>query len=119
VGKSHIAAAIAHDASAQGVRVFFLLVERLLDHLRATYDDSEVSANELATLVVEADLLVLDDLQNARVRPWARAGLQVARSTLCAQGGHRGDHQPDERGARRAGAAQWARRPRGGSHGSG
>lgn len=76
VGKSHLAAAIAHEVTALGGRTFFLLVDRLLDHLRATYaPESEVSVDELASLVVEADLLVLDDLQRISVRPWARAQL--------------------------------------------
>jgi DNA replication protein DnaC len=72
-GKTHLAAAIAHTADALGAQVFFLLVDRLLNHLRATYaPQSEVRAEELATLFMQADLLVLDDLQNSVVRPWAR-----------------------------------------------
>jgi DNA replication protein DnaC len=72
-GKTHLAAAIAHTADALGMQVFFLLVDRLLNHLRATYaPQSEVRAEELATLVIQADLLVLDDLRNSLVRPWAR-----------------------------------------------
>jgi len=72
-GKTHLAAAIAHVADALNMQVFFLLVDRLLNHLRATYaPQSEVRADELATLVIQADLLVLDDLRNSLVRPWAR-----------------------------------------------
>jgi DNA replication protein DnaC len=72
-GKTHLAAAIAHAADALGAQVFFLLVDRLLNHLRTTYaPGSEVRADELATLFIQADLLVVDDLQNSAVRPWAR-----------------------------------------------
>jgi DNA replication protein DnaC len=72
-GKTHLAASVAHACAATGRQVFFLLVDRLLDHLRATNaPHSELRVDELATLLIEADLLVLDDLRNSLVRPWAR-----------------------------------------------
>jgi DNA replication protein DnaC len=72
-GKTNLAAAIANTANALGAQIFLLLVDRILNHLRTTYaPQSEVRAEELATLFIQADLLVLDDLQNSVVRPWAR-----------------------------------------------
>jgi hypothetical protein len=62
-GKTHLAAAIAHEVLAHDVPVLFVVVPDLLDHLRATFrPDSQVSYDERFELVRTVALLVLDDL---------------------------------------------------------
>ena len=65
-GKSHVAKAIAYAAVRQGLRVVFGEADDLLDQLAVTTpSDRRVAMKPL----VEADLLVLDDLFLARQLP--------------------------------------------------
>ena len=72
VGKTHLAAAIAHERLASGQSVFFSIVPDLLDHLRAAFaPSSEMPYDELFDKVREAGLLVLDDLGAENATAWA------------------------------------------------
>jgi len=74
--KTHLAAAIAHEALDRGERVLFAVVPDLLDHLRATFGpQSTVAYDERFELVRSVPLLVLDDLGAESATPWAREKL--------------------------------------------
>ena len=76
VGKTHLAAAIAHEALNRGERVLFAVVPDLLDHLRATFGpQSTVAYDERFELVRSVPLLILDDLGAETATPWAREKL--------------------------------------------
>jgi len=71
-GKTHLAAAIAHECIARGQSVFFSIVPDLLDHLRAAFaPSSEIPYDELFDKVREAGVLVLDDLGAENATAWA------------------------------------------------
>ncbi len=72
VGKTHLAAAIAHECVARGQSVFFSIVPDLLDHLRAAFaPTSEITYDKLFDDVREAGVLVLDDLGAENATAWA------------------------------------------------
>jgi DNA replication protein DnaC len=72
VGKTHLAAAVAHERLASGQSVFFSIVPDLLDHLRAAFaPSSEMPYDELFDKVREAGVLVLDDLGAENATAWA------------------------------------------------
>jgi DNA replication protein DnaC len=76
VGKTHLAAAIAHACRERGIEVRFLDVPDLLEHLRRTFrPDSNVSYDDLFEEVKQVPLLVLDDLGAQTTSPWAREKL--------------------------------------------
>ena len=76
VGKTHLAAAIAHEALDRMEQVLFAVVPDLLDHLRATFGpQSTVSYDERFELVRTVPLLILDDLGTESATPWAREKL--------------------------------------------
>lgn len=76
VGKTHLAAAIAHEALARGMAVLFIVTPDLLDHLRAAFSpQSDTSYDERFELVRSVSLLVLDDLGTESATPWAREKL--------------------------------------------
>jgi DNA replication protein DnaC len=76
VGKTHLAASIAHYSKEKGKKVLFLVVPDLLDHLRYTFrPDSDVSYDELFEEVKRVEMLVLDDLGAHGTTPWAREKL--------------------------------------------
>jgi DNA replication protein DnaC len=71
-GKTHIAAAIANQAIAEGRPALFLTVPDLLDHLRSAFaPDAEQAYDRLFEQVRDAPLLVLDDLGVQSPTPWA------------------------------------------------
>ena len=75
-GKTHLAAAIAHEALERGAIVLFAVVPDLLDHLRATFGpQSTVAYDERFELVRSVPLLILDDLGAESATPWAREKL--------------------------------------------
>ena len=75
-GKTHLAVAIAGENIQQGRQVFFAFVPTLLDHLRTTYSPSSgVGFDELFEQVLQAELLVLDDLGAETSTPWAEEKL--------------------------------------------
>ena len=76
VGKTHLAAAIAHEALERGETVLFAVVPDLLDHLRPTFGpQSTVAYDERFELVRGVPLLILDDLGTESATPWAREKL--------------------------------------------
>lgn len=71
-GKTHLAAAIAHERLAAGVPVYFAVVPELLDHLRAAFaPTSELTYDEMFDTIRQVELLVLDDLGAQNSTPWA------------------------------------------------
>lgn len=71
-GKTHLAAAVANRCVEDGRPVFFIPAPRLLDRLRPTADSGEWSEYEsLFHQVLNAPLLVLDDLGAGNMTPWA------------------------------------------------
>jgi DNA replication protein DnaC len=75
VGKTHLAAAIANQAVAQGVPTLFLTVPDLLDELRAGYSDGDLGFPERFEQVRSAPLIVLDDFGSQYATEWAREKL--------------------------------------------
>ena len=75
-GKTHLAAAIAHQHLERGSPVLFMTVSDLLDHLRATFaPTSTVLFDHLFSRLREVELLVLDDLGAEQSSPWANGKL--------------------------------------------
>lgn len=76
VGKTHLAAAIAHEALSRSDTVLFTVVPDLLDHLRSTFGPhSTIAYDERFERVRNVPLLVLDDLGTESATPWAREKL--------------------------------------------
>ncbi|MEZ4770234.1 MAG: ATP-binding protein [Caldilineales bacterium] len=75
-GKTHLAAAIAHDVLGRGEPVLFVVVPDLLDHLRATFGpSSETSFDDRFEAVRQSPLLILDDFGAQSATPWAKEKL--------------------------------------------
>ncbi len=75
-GKTHLAAAIANHCLERGHPSLFVVVPDLLDHLRSTYSPgSAVSYDERFDSILEAPLLILDDLGTQQATPWAQEKL--------------------------------------------
>ncbi len=75
-GKTHLAAAIAHEVIGRGEPALFIVVPDLLDYLRATFGpSSEISFDERFERVRTAPLLILDDLGSQNTTPWAQEKL--------------------------------------------
>jgi DNA replication protein DnaC len=76
VGKTHLAAAIAHAVIERGDVALMAIVPDLLDHLRATFGpSSDVTYDERFEQVRTAPLLILDDLGTEAATPWAKEKL--------------------------------------------
>ncbi|MBF6589640.1 MAG: ATP-binding protein [Ktedonobacterales bacterium] len=75
-GKTHLAAAIAHQRLATGSSVFFAVVPDLLDHLRAAFaPTSEITYDAMFDRIREVELLILDDLGAENGTAWAQEKL--------------------------------------------
>lgn len=75
-GKTHLAAAIANERLDAGDRVAFANVADLLDELRAAYaPDAPRRYDQLFRALVDAPVLVLDDLGAQKSSPWAEEKL--------------------------------------------
>jgi DNA replication protein DnaC len=77
-GKTHLAAAVAHQVLASGRDVIFAPVPQLMERLRKAYKpDAALSYDEYIEAVRTVFLLVLDDLDTQRWgrTPWAREKL--------------------------------------------
>ncbi len=75
-GKTHVAAAIANQRTAQGHPALFILVPDLLDHLRATFNpQSTTTFDKRFEEVRRTPFLILDDLGTESATPWAREKL--------------------------------------------
>ena len=83
VGKTHLAVALMKEAiRRKGARAVFYETRELLKLVRDTYNNS-VDATELAVLtpVLEADLLVLDDLGSEKKSEWVEETLGLVINT--------------------------------------
>lgn len=70
-GKSHLAAAIAHEVKIKGYTVVFQTMAELLDRIRNTFNSKEKETEkEIMTALLECDLLVLDDIGAERISDW-------------------------------------------------
>ncbi|MDH7489855.1 MAG: ATP-binding protein [Anaerolineae bacterium] len=75
-GKTHLAAAIANYRLALGEAVVFAVVPDLLDYLRASFSPtSDTPFDERFQTILDAPLLVLDDLGTQSSTPWAQEKL--------------------------------------------
>jgi DNA replication protein DnaC len=75
-GKTHLAAAIANELLDQGILVHFINVPDLLDYLRAAYNPSVAETyDQRFQEILDAPVLVLDDLGAQNVTPWAEEKL--------------------------------------------
>jgi len=70
-GKTHLAAAIAHECLERGTPVLFTTVPELMDHLREAFSpDKDVPYHKLFDEFRQVQLLVLDDLGIERTTAW-------------------------------------------------
>lgn len=71
-GKTHLAIAIARSLIEKcGIEARFVDVRELLDRLRSSYDaDSAVTPTKILAPIVQADLVVIDELGAARASDW-------------------------------------------------
>lgn len=73
VGKTHLAVAILKAViRTKGARAYFYETGELLKMLRDSYGDNDVSEAEVLKPVLEADLLVLDDLGVEKPSEWVQ-----------------------------------------------
>ena len=71
-GKTHLAAAITHQAVQSGIESMFLTVPDLLDWLRNSFNGGDLSFEERFDEIRNIPLLVLDDLGTENATPWVR-----------------------------------------------
>jgi len=74
-GKTHLAAAIAHQLAAQRRPVRFVVVPDLLDHMRFALHGDDRDRRDVIAEVRTAPFLVLDDLGVHSATPWAQEKL--------------------------------------------
>ncbi len=74
-GKTHLAAAIAHQVTEQRQQAHFVVVPDLLEHLRNAMHADESGRRDAIDEVRTAPLLVLDDLGVHSATPWAQEKL--------------------------------------------
>ncbi len=71
-GKTRLAAGIGNYCREAGMRVMFVVVPDLLDHLRSSYDPQNARGfDSLLDRVRNMPLLILDDLGSQSGTPWA------------------------------------------------
>lgn len=69
-GKSHLAAAIAHELKREKIVVFQTVTE-LLERIRSTFrKDNKESEHEVMAALLDCDLLILDDIGAEKVTDW-------------------------------------------------
>jgi DNA replication protein DnaC len=74
-GKTHLAAAIAHEQIKKGRSVLFGTVPSLLSRIKATYSDDHETEREVMSVFFRCSLLVLDDLGKEKVSEWVEERL--------------------------------------------
>lgn len=75
-GKTHLAAAVTHVLLERGVEVIFQSVPDLLLKIRSTFNrGSEVSEEQIIRRLVDAELVVLDDLGAEKMTDWTETTL--------------------------------------------
>ena len=78
VGKTHLAAAIAHELAGRRTSVLFQVVPALLNEIRATFSpNNPVQQHELFNAILRANVLILDDLGEEHDTPWVREQLYL------------------------------------------
>ena len=100
MGKTHLAAAIANQAAADGIDVVFQPVPDLLDWLRASYSAYSDSYQERFDRIRTVPVLILDDLGAESGTEWA--GEKNLSNLKLPDGQPAGDRDHDERGPIRA-----------------
>ncbi|MGE0360141.1 MAG: ATP-binding protein [Vicinamibacterales bacterium] len=82
VGKTHLAVAILRDAiRLKGARGYFYETRELLKLVRDTYAGGEATEMEVLRPVLDADLLVLDDLGAEKTSEWVQETLGLVVNT--------------------------------------
>ena len=75
-GKTHLAAAIANDLHDRGQEALFITVPNFLDYLRQGFDtESRVRFDKRFDKIMNASILILDDLRLASATAWAQEKL--------------------------------------------
>ena len=74
-GKTHLAAAIANFTVGLGVPTIFITVPDLLDNLRFSWDDAEVSYKTRFEEIRTTPLLIMDDFGTQNATQWAQEKL--------------------------------------------
>ena len=74
-GKSHLAAAIVNELLSRGAAAVFANVPDVLGRLRRTYGGSGESETRILNALVDADLLVLDDVGAQKWSEWVEETL--------------------------------------------
>lgn len=70
VGKTYLAACIANEVIKNGKTVVFGTLIQLLDFIRDSYKDSEVTNKDYLSLYSNVDLLIIDDLGKEKPTDW-------------------------------------------------
>lgn len=72
VGKTHLAAAIAHELMKQGYQPIFGTLINLLDRVKSTYNTSESKETEqnIIDSYINCSLLIIDDLGKEKPSEW-------------------------------------------------
>lgn len=71
-GKTHLAAAVANQLVARETATLYVSVPELLDHLRSAFDgDDQTSPDGILSQIVQAPVLILDDLGIGGTTQWA------------------------------------------------
>ena len=70
VGKTYLASCIANEVIKNKITVVFGTLIQLLDYIKDTYKDSDVSDKEYLNLYSSVDLLIIDDLGKEKPTEW-------------------------------------------------
>ena len=70
VGKTYLASCIANEIIKNGKSVIFGTLIQLLDFIRDSYSDSEVSDKDYLNLYSSVELLIIDDLGKEKPTEW-------------------------------------------------
>ena len=70
VGKTYLASCIANEVIKNKITVVFGTLIQLLDYIKDTYKDSDMSDKEYLNLYSSVDLLIIDDLGKEKPTEW-------------------------------------------------
>ena len=70
VGKTYLASCIANEVIKNKITVVFGTLIQLLDYIKDTYKDSDMSDKEYLNLYYSVDLLIIDDLGKEKPTEW-------------------------------------------------